>query len=232
MRKKPRVLQTTVQKTLLCWSSGKDSAWALHVLQRQSDIHIAGLVTTVNEVYERVAMHAVRTELLKRQAAAVGLPLWIANIPYPCSNSEYATAMRKIVKQSREQGVEYMAFGDIFLQDVREYREANLSDTGISPLFPLWGLPTDQLARDMISSGLRAYVTCIDPRHLSPNFVGQEYSSSFLDNLPANVDPCGERGEFHSFVFDGPMFSEPISVQVGEIVEREGFVFADLFDRQ
>lgn len=216
------------RKTLLCWGSGKDSAWALHMLRQRSDIHVAGLVTTVNQVHQRVTMHAVRLELLQCQADAVELPLQIVNIPYPCSNTEYEMAMRRAVEEFRQQEIECMAFGDIFLQDVREYREAKLSGTGITPIFPLWGMATDQLSREMISSGLRAVVTCIDPRWLSASFVGREFEEAFLASLPTTVDPCGERGEFHSFAFDGPMFRKPLKVRVGEIVERDGFLFADL----
>ena len=214
--------------TLLSWSSGKDSAWALHLLRQQPDIQIVGLVTTVNEVHRRVAMHAVRLELLRQQAEAVELPLRVVDIPHPCSNADYECAMRKLIDESIRQGVECMAFGDLFLQDIRAYREAQLSRTGVTPLFPLWGMPTDELSRQMVSGGLRAAVTCVDPRQMPPSFAGREYDGSFLADLPEGVDPCGERGEFHTFAFDGPMFRKPIGVRAGEVVERDGFVFADL----
>jgi uncharacterized protein (TIGR00290 family) len=216
------------KKTLLSWSSGKDSAWALHVLRQQPELQIAGLFTTVNQLYQRIAIHAVRLELLESQAEAVGLPLQIINLPYPCSNAEYETAMEKFVEESRQEGIECMAFGDLFLQDIREYREARLAGTGITPLFPLWKMPTDLLAREMISSGLRAMISCVDPKQLPARFAGREFNEDLLAALPGEVDRCGERGEFHTFAFDGPMFSKPVDVRVGEIVEREGFVYADL----
>ena len=220
------------KKTLLSWSSGKDSAWALHVLRQQPELRIAGLVTTVNQLYQRIAIHAVRLELLERQAEAVGLPLQIINLPYPCSNTQYETAMEKFVAETREEGIECMAFGDLFLQDIREYREAKLAGTGITPLFPLWKMPTDLLAREMISSGLRAMISCVDPQQLPASFAGREFNEALLAALPGEVDSCGERGEFHTFAFDGPMFSKPVDIRIGEIVEREGFVYADLLPHQ
>jgi len=216
------------RKTLLSWSSGKDSAWALHVLGQRSDLEIAGLVTTVNQLYQRIAIHAVRLELLQRQAEAVGLPLHIIDLPDPCSNSQYEAVMEKFIEQSKQKGIGCMAFGDLFLADIKAYREAKLSGTGITPLFPIWLTPTDQLAREMISSGLRAVVTCVDPQRLPASFAGREFNEEFLSALPDHVDPCGERGEFHTFAFDGPMFSNPVDIEVGEITEREGFVYADV----
>src|SRR2546425_8742269 len=192
------------RKTLLSWSSGKDSAWALHVLGQRSDLEIAGLVTTVNQLYQRIAIHAVRLELLQRQAEAVGLPLHIIDLPSPCTNSQYEAAMETFIAKTKQQAIECIAFGDLFLEDIKEYREAKLSGTGISPLFPIWRRPTDRLAKEMIASGLRAVVTCVDPRHLAPSFAGREFNRQFLIDLPAAVDPCGERGEFHTFAFDGP----------------------------
>jgi uncharacterized protein (TIGR00290 family) len=220
------------KQTLLSWSSGKDSAWALHLLRQQPDVQVVGLVTTVNEAYQRVAMHAVRLELLRQQAESVDLPLRIVNIPYPCSNADYECAMQKLIDECVGQGVECMAFGDLFLQDIRAYREARLSGTGVTPLFPLWEIPTQKLSQQMVASGLRAIVTCIDPRQIPPGFIGREYNESFLADLPETVDPCGERGEFHTFAFDGPMFQKPISIQAGEVVERDGFIFADLLPAQ
>ncbi|MBI3610445.1 MAG: adenine nucleotide alpha hydrolase [Nitrospirae bacterium] len=220
------------KKTLLSWSSGKDSAWALHLLRQRDDIEVVGLFTTVNAEFQRVAMHAVRLELLKRQAEAVGLPLETLNIPNPCSNLQYESVMKEFVERSRESGIACMAFGDLFLQDIRSYREAKLKDTGITPLFPLWEIPTDRLARQMISEGLRAYLTCVDPKKLPARFAGREFGPSLLDELPESVDPCGENGEFHTFAVDGPMFRAPVKVNVGEVVERDGFVFADLHPRE
>jgi len=217
------------KKTLLSWSSGKDSAWALHVLRQQPEIDLVGLFCTVNQEFSRVAMHAVRIQLLLKQAESIGLPVQIINLPFPCSNSEYESIMEKFICEARQQEITCMAFGDIFLEDVRQYREKALSNTGIEPLFPLWGIPTDKLSKEMVNSGLKAQITCIDPKVLPPEFAGNEYCASFLEKLPPNVDPCGENGEFHTFAFDGPMFNEKIKFSIGEVVTRDGFVFADLF---
>jgi uncharacterized protein (TIGR00290 family) len=216
------------QRTLLSWSSGKDSAWALHVLRRDPGIDVIGLFTTVNQTHHRVAMHAVRVELLQRQAEAAGLPLHMLPIPDPCSNEEYAAVMKRFVEEARIQGVEYMAFGDLFLADVRSYRENQLKDTGITPIFPLWQIPTERLIDEMLSGGLGAFLTCVDPRQLSANFAGRRLDRTLLGEFPETVDPCGENGEFHTFAFDGPMFQKPVEVRVGEVVQRDGFVFADL----
>lgn len=215
-------------KALLAWSSGKDSAWTLHVLRQRGEVEVVGLLTTINDVHDRVAMHAVRTTLLQAQAAAVGLPLWPVSIPSPCSNQEYEAAMSAAIQRARAAGITIMAFGDLFLEDVRRYRETQLASTGITPLFPLWGMPTTELAKTMIHSGLRARLTCIDPKQISASFVGREFDASLLAELPPGADPCGERGEFHTFAYAGPMFRHPIPVERGEIVTRDGFVFADL----
>ncbi len=217
-----------MKKTWLSWSSGKDSAWSLYRLRERSDIQVAGLITTVNERHQRVAMHAVRLSLLEAQAEAAGLPLHVVPIPDPCSNEAYEAAMGRLIDKAKQEEVTHMAFGDLFLEDIRAYRERQLSGTGITPLFPLWQIPTDQLAREMIAGGLRAVITCVDPRHLAPAFAGRTFDATFLADLPKEVDPCGERGEFHSFAVEGPMFRYPISVSVGEVVTRDGFVFADL----
>jgi uncharacterized protein (TIGR00290 family) len=215
-------------KAILSWSSGKDSAWTLHVLRQQAEVDVVALLTTINEVHDRVAMHAVRSELLRLQAAAAGVPLWPVPIPSPCSNSDYEAAMSAALARAREAGITVAAFGDLFLEDIRRYREEKLSGTGLSPVFPLWAIPTDVLARRMISGGLRARLTCVDPKQLAPSFAGRDFDAALLDDLPASVDPCGERGEFHSFAYDGPMFQKPVPVVVGDVVERDGFVFADL----
>jgi uncharacterized protein (TIGR00290 family) len=215
-------------KVLLCWSSGKDSAWTLHVLRQRREVEVVGLLTTVNQAYERVAMHAVRLSLLQAQAEAVDLPLWQVPIPSPCSNQDYEAAMDKAVKRALDAGITAMAFGDLFLEDVRRYREQQLAGTGLTPIFPIWGLPTDALARDMVAAGLRARLTCVDPKQLPASFAGREFDAALLADLPAGVDPCGERGEFHTFAYDGPMFLRPLSITSGEIVARDGFVFADL----
>jgi len=218
----------TRSRLLLSWSSGKDSAWALHALRRHAEFEIVGLVTTLNEAFDRVAMHAVRAELLAAQAEAAQLPLWRVPLPWPCANSEYEARMRALIERARAAGVTHMAFGDLFLDDIRAYREKQLAGTGITPIFPLWGFDTKQLARDMLAGGLRATLTCVDPKRLPAAFAGRGFDAALLDALPEGVDPCGERGEFHSFCHAGPMFTRPIPARTGEVVERDGFVFADL----
>lgn len=218
----------TKKKTLLSWSSGKDSAWTLYQLQHAEDIELVGLVTTVNQTHQRVAMHAVRVTLLKLQAQAAGLPLHIINIPHPCSNEAYNAAMNGFFVSIKDQGITHMAFGDLYLEDIRQYRIDNLKETGLSPLFPLWLKPTKQLAEDMLAGGLKTRITCVDPKQLPANFVGREFDNAFLSDLPEGVDPCGENGEFHSFAYSGPMFKQEIPITSGEIIERDGFVFADL----
>jgi uncharacterized protein (TIGR00290 family) len=215
-------------KLWLSWSSGKDSAWALHALRRQGAYEVAGLLTTINEAASRVAMHAVRETLLERQAAAAGVPLIKVRIPSPCPNEAYEAAMAGAMAQAKRDTIAAVAFGDLFLEDVRRYREEKLAPTGIRPVFPIWGLETKGLAREMVASGLRAHITCVDPKQLDATFAGRTFDDGFLDDLPAGVDPCGENGEFHSFALAGPMFSAPIPVTPGEVVTRDGFVFADL----
>jgi uncharacterized protein (TIGR00290 family) len=217
-----------IRKTFLSWSSGKDSAWALHVLRQQPDIDVAGLFCTVNAEFKRVAMHAVRVGLLQEQARSIGLPLHMIEIPYPCSNAAYEDAMSAFIDDAKGRYVECFAYGDLFLEDVRRYREDGLKDTGISPLFPIWNMPTRALSRSMVSGGLKARITCVDPKRLAGDYAGREFDESFLESIPADVDPCGENGEFHTFVFDGPMFQYPIDLSLGEIAYRDGFVFADL----
>jgi uncharacterized protein (TIGR00290 family) len=217
----------TSKRCLLSWSSGKDSAWTLHKL-RGLGVEVVGLLTTLNQAFDRVAMHAVRRDLVELQARASGLPLWTVPLPWPCSNQEYERIMSGVCQQARDTGIEVMAFGDLHLADVRAYRERQLQGTGLTPLFPLWGLPTGALARDMMAGGLRAKLTCVDPKLLPASFAGREFDEALLADLPDGVDPCGENGEFHTFVYDGPMFREPIPVSLGEVLERDGFVFADL----
>jgi len=212
----------------LCWSSGKDSAWALHVVRRENQIEIVGLLTTVTEPYGRVSMHAVREEILAAQAEAAGLPLWRVPIPAPCADEFYKRAMREAIQQAKQEGVTQMVFGDLFLEEIRAYRQQQLAGTGLSPLFPLWRRPTGELAKEMIAGGLVAHVTCVDPRKAPAELAGRVFDEESLDLLDGNVDPCAENGEFHTCVSAGPMLSHPIPVQVGETVEREGFVFADL----
>jgi len=215
-------------RVALSWSSGKDSAWSLHLLRQDPSVEVVALVTTLNEQFDRVAMHAVRRQLLELQAESVGVPLWAVPLPWPCSNEEYESRMRDLCTRAINEGVEAMAFGDLFLTDIRAYREKQLAGTGLDPLFPVWRIPTGDLARTMIASGLRAKITCIDPKVLPAEFAGRDFDTQFLADLPPGIDPCGENGEFHSFVYDGPGFRKPIGVKVGEILERDGFVFADL----
>jgi uncharacterized protein (TIGR00290 family) len=212
----------------LSWSSGKDSAWALHVLRQRSEFEVVGLLTTINLAADRVAMHAVRSELLREQAAAAGLPLHAVGIPWPCSNADYEAAMSAALQRAKDDRITVMAFGDLFLEDIRTYRVEKLAGTGIEPTFPIWGIPTDQLARDLIAGGLRARLTCVDPKQLDASFAGREFDSALISALPKTVDPCGERGEFHTFAYEGPMFSRPVAINSGEVVTRDGFVFADL----
>lgn len=218
-------------KCLLSWSSGKDSAWALHVLRQRPDVEVVGLFTTLNERFDRVAMHGVRRTLLEAQSAAASLQLHVLPIPHPCPNEVYARIMGDFVSSQASAGIEAFAFGDLFLEDIRHYRETMMSGTGIAPIFPLWGLDTHQLARDMIAGGLTAHLVCIDPRKLERSLAGHAFDTALLSRLPLSVDPCGENGEFHTCVSAGPMFSSPISITLGETVEREGFVFRDLLTR-
>ena len=213
---------------LLSWSSGKDSAWSLHVLRQHGEYEVVGLLTTFNEEAGRVAMHAVRRELVERQAAATKLPLWQVPLPWPCSNQQYESLMAQVCAKAVAEGLHGVAFGDLFLEDVRAYRERQLKDTGLTPIFPVWGLPTQTLARAMIASGVRAKLTCVDTAKLDRSFAGREFDMALLSNLPDGADPCGERGEFHSFVYAGPMLNAAIPVSVGETIARDGFIFADL----
>lgn len=216
-------------RVVLSWSSGKDSAYALHVLRQDPTVEVVGLLTTCNEAADRVAMHAVRRELLLAQAEAVGLPVRIVSIPSPCPNEVYEARMADAVAAMVADGVEAIAFGDLFLEDIRRYREEKLAGTGLRPLFPLWGRPTAQLARQMLADGARAYVTCVDPRVLDPELaLGAAWDEALLQKLPPSVCPCAENGEFHTFAVDGPAFRHPVAVRVGERVERGGFHFADL----
>jgi len=217
-----------MKRILLSWSSGKDSAWCLHVVRQRAQYEVVGLLTTFNEGAGRVAMHAVRRELVERQAAAAGLPLWAVSLPWPCSNEQYESLMAQTCAKAVGEGVEGIAFGDLFLEDVRAYREKQMTDTGLEPIFPLWGLPTRDLAKEMIASGTRAKLTCIDSEKLDRSFAGREFDEALLSDLPEGVDHCGERGEFHSFVYAGPMLDAVLPVSVGETVVRDQFVFADL----
>jgi len=221
------VYDPNMKRVLLSWSSGKDSAWTLHVLRQDPNVEIVGLLTTLNAEFQRVAMHGTRRAVLEAQAQAAGLPLWIVPLPWPCSNADYEQRMAEVCDRAIAEKIDAMAFGDLFLEDVRAYRERQLKPTGIEPLFPLWKLPTAELARTMLAGGLRARVTCIDPGKIPASFAGREFGAAFLADLPPETDPCAERGEFHTCVYAGPMFSGPIPLECGEIVHRDGFVFAD-----
>jgi uncharacterized protein (TIGR00290 family) len=223
-----------MRKILLSWSGGKDSAWALHLLRLAGEFEVGGLLTTVNERFRRVAIHGFREELLDRQAEMAGLPLWKVDLPFPCTNEEYESRMATACERAVTEGFVGVAFGDLFLEEIRAYRVAKLTGTGLEPVFPVWGIPTDQLAGEMMAGGLRARLTCVDPRKVPAEFAGREWDAALLREfaeLPGGIgpiDPCGENGEFHSFAYAGPMFSEEIRVEVGERVERDGFVYADL----
>lgn len=215
-------------KILVSWSSGKDAAWTLHVLRQQHGARVGGLLTTVNEAFDRVAMHGVRRELLEWQAQAVDLPLHIVDLPWPCSNADYERRMAAATAKAAADSFTHVAFGDLFLEDVRRYREERLAGTGLTPLFPLWGLPTRALAHEMVAAGVRAHLTCVDPRWLDASCAGRAFDDSFLTDLPPGVDPCGENGEFHTFVSDAPIFRAALPTRIGDIIPRDGFVFADV----
>jgi len=215
-------------KALIAWSSGKDSAWALHEARRANEFDIVGAVTTVTDTFGRVSMHGVREELLHAQLDAAGLPAIVVRIPYPCPNEIYEQKMAVAMADAQARGITHIIFGDLYLEDVRAYREKNLAGTGIVPVFPLWGQPTDALARAMIEAGVEAHLTVVDLKKLPAAFAGRRFDMDLLDALPEGSDPCGENGEFHSFVSTGPMLKRKIAVRVGETVERDGFAYADL----
>jgi uncharacterized protein (TIGR00290 family) len=220
------------KRLILSWSGGKDSAWTLHKLQRSGEYEIVALYTSINSQFDRIAIHGVRRELVESQAKAAGLPLWTVPLPWPCTNADYEQCMLPLFSRAIDERVEVVAFGDLFLQDIRSYREKQLVNTGLQPLFPLWQVPTLQLADDMISGGLLARLVCVDPRHLDPAFAGRDFDRQLLRELPSTVDPCGENGEFHTFVYDGPMFDGPIPLTVGDTIHRDSFVYADLLPAQ
>ena len=215
-------------KVLLSWSAGKDSAWSLHALRQADEYEVVGLLTTINEEFRRVAISGVREELLDAQAEAAGLPVRKVYLPYPCSNEQYEAAMRPPMEEARDDGIERVAFGDLFLEDIREYRDANLAKVGMTGLYPIWGADTAALALEMQQGGLRARIATLDPKRIPESFVGEIWDAKTVSELPGDVDPCGENGEFHTFTFEGPMFNHPIAVTAGEIVKREGFVYADI----
>jgi uncharacterized protein (TIGR00290 family) len=215
-------------KILLSWSGGKDSAWALAVLREQGEYEVVGLVTTLNEKFRRVAIHGYREALLDEQAEATGLPVWKVDLPFPCTNAEYEARMAVVLARAVAEGIAGIAFGDLFLEEIRAYRLKQLAGTGLEAIFPVWGIPTEELAETMVAGGLRAYLTCVDPRVLGREFAGRVFDAALLKELPAGIDRCGERGEFHTFACAGPMFSRSIQVTAAEVVERDGYVYADL----
>ena len=217
-----------MKRVLLSWSSGKDSAWTLHQLRLRGDCEIVGLLTTINSEFDRVAMHGTRRSILEAQAEAAAIPFWSVPLPWPCSNEQYEERMTDVCERAVQEGIDAVAFGDLFLEDIRAYRENQLKNTSLEPLFPLWQIPTDTLAREMIEGGLRTRIVCVDTKQLPAEFAGREFDRQFLDDLPQGVDPCGERGEFHTCVYGGPMFKASIPVQSGDVVIRDGFAFADL----
>jgi uncharacterized protein (TIGR00290 family) len=219
---------TPPKPTLLSWSSGKDSAWSLHLLRQDAAYQVQGLLTTVNSAFDRVAMHGVRRAVLQAQAAATGLPLHVVPLPWPCPNEDYEAAMRGACSAAVASGIEAVAFGDLFLEDVRRYREERLRGSSLTPLFPVWGRDTRALLHEMIAAGVKTRIVCVDPRKLPGAFAGQDLDEALLRELPEGVDPCGENGEFHTCVYDGPMFRHAIPIESGEVVERDGFVFADV----
>ena len=220
------------KRILLSWSGGKDSAWALHLLRSQPEYEVVGLLTTVNQEFGRVAMHGFREVLLDRQGEAAGLPLWKVPLPWPCSNAVYEALMAEVCARAVAEGLHGIAFGDLFLEDIRAYRVEKLAGTGLEPLFPVWGLDTRELAREMVAAGVKTRLVCVDPKKLPREFAGRDLHEALLAELPEGVDPCGENGEFHSFVYGGPFFGEKIPIESGELVERDGFVFADVKLRQ
>ncbi|HUT74120.1 MAG TPA: ATP-binding protein [Armatimonadota bacterium] len=220
----------TSHPVLAAWSSGKDALWALHIA-RQGDFDVAGLLTTISDPHRRVSMHGVREELVRAQARALGLPLIEVRIPAPCTDEAYSAAMRGALERAKGDGLTGVVFGDLHLADVRAYREERMAQVGMRCHFPLWGRDPDELARAMVAGGVRAYITCLDPRKLPREFAGRAWDRAFLAALPADIDACGENGEFHTFAFDGPGFERPIGVHLGETVEREGFVFTDIVPR-
>lgn len=216
-----------MKRVLLSWSSGKDSAWALHMLRRDAEIEVCALLTTLNSAFDRVAMHGTRHSVLEAQAAAAELPLWTVPLPWPCSNEVYEQRMAEACQRAIDERIDGVAFGDLFLEDVRAYRVRQLTPTGLEPLFPLWEIPTDALAREMMTGGLRARISCVDSKQLPASFAGREFDEDLLRDLPAGTDPCGERGEFHTCVYAGPMFKTQLALENGDTVDRDGFIFTD-----
>lgn len=221
-------LKNSAEPVLMTWSGGKDSSLALEATLKDPELHVEALVTTVTDGYERISMHGVRVELLQAQAQAIGVPLELVRIPINCSDETYRARMEEMLTAHRERGVKRCIFGDLFLEDIREYREKNLAEVGMRGIYPIWRRDTAELAREFVAKGFRAVLTTVDPKQLDPSFCGRDFDASLLDDLPSKVDPCGENGEFHTFVHNGPIFSRPVALEKGEVVERDGFWFCDL----
>ena len=217
-----------MKKTWVCWSTGKDSTYTLYTLLQNPEVQVTGLLTTIHQDNETVAMHSTRKELLEKQSEMLGLPLETVPIPQQCVNRVYEEQMKKAMEKASLQGVQQVAFGDLFLEDIRQYRENQMSKTHLKPTFPLWKKSTKELAHDMIDWGAKALITCVDTQQISKEFIGRNFDKEFLKSLPDTVDPCGENGEFHTFVYDCPLFKKPIPIQTGEVVKKDHFVFIDL----
>jgi len=225
----PLITDKTAKRVVVSWSGGKDSAWTLHTLRQQPEKYLVlGLLTTINQTFNRIAMHGVRRELLEAQGEAAGLPLWTIPLPSPCTNEHYERRMTNALHFLKRLGIDAIAFGDLYLQDIRQYREAQFGNCGLELLFPVWGIPTQQLAQEMLNAGVKARLSCVDPKSIPPEWAGRDYDQSLLADLSPSVDPCAENGEFHTFVYAGPMFRSPIPIRNGETVKRDGFVFCDL----
>ena len=220
-----------MKRVLLSWSSGKDCAWALHLLRQQADIEVVALVTTLNSQFQRVAMHGTRLSVLEAQAAAAQLPLWIVPLPWPCTNEIYEQRMAEVCGRALKENIDAFAFGDLFLTDLRAWRETNLAKAGMRGIFPIWKRDTTAIAHEVIRLGYKAYLSCVEG-NVAPKLVGRLYDEELLRELPLEIDPCGENGEFHSFVFDGPIFKRPVLLKVGEIVMRDGRYYADLLPKE
>jgi uncharacterized protein (TIGR00290 family) len=215
-------------KLCLAWSGGKDSAWALHLLRQAAEFDVVALVTTLNGEFQRIAIHGTREELLDRQAASTGIPLWKVRLPWPCTNADYESRMAAVCQRAASEGITQFAFGDLFMQDIRAYRETMLFGTGLTPVFPCWLLDTALLAREMIASGIHAKLTCVDHKLLDASFAGRDFDPTLLNDLPQSVDPCGERGEFHTFVWSSPDFAAPVPCRHSHTIERDGYAYAEL----
>ena len=223
-----KAVDNSKKPVLVSWSSGKDSCYMLHQLLKGSEYEPVGLFSTINATNDRVAMHGVRRELLEKQAKSLEMPIALIDLPWPCSNEDYERIMGGFIEEVKDSGVQYIAFGDLFLEDIRAYREKQLEGTGIAPIFPIWGIPTDRLANEMMKAGIQTRISCVDSRQISASFSGKDWDKELLEALPQKADPCGENGEFHTFVYNSPDFSASIDIKNGDTVDRDGFVYTDI----